>query len=193
MVYGVGISGSEKCKVNGVHIKSYEVWHDMLKRCYSAYVHKKRATYIGCTVCEEWLNYSNFKKWYDENIYYIEGQKMHLDKDILVKGNKIYSPETCVFVPQDINVLFTKTNAKRGNYPIGVYFKIESQKYVAQLQDNIKNKNLHLGYFYSPFKAFNAYKSAKEKYIKEMADKYKNQIPEKVHNAMYKYTVEITD
>ena len=193
MVYNMGYLGLEKCKENGVHIKSYEVWHEMLKRCYSKNLHKKRPTYIGCTTYEEWLCYDNFKKWYDENFYQIGNETMCLDKDILIKGNKIYSPETCIFVPQNINVLFTKTNAKRGKYPIGVYYKKGNKSYVAQLQDNIRNKNIHLGYFKSELKAFNVYKIAKEKYIKEIADMYKYKIPEKLYNAMYKYQVEITD
>ena len=110
-VCGVGIIGNEKTKdENGETIKSYSVWTSMLKRCYSDKCQKKQPTYKGCCVCEEWLNYSNFKKWFNDNYYEIEGEQMNLDKDILVKGNKIYSPETCVFVPKKINTLFVKSN-----------------------------------------------------------------------------------
>ena len=88
---------------NGRDIKSYSVWHSMLQRCYDDKYHIKHPTYEGCTVCDEWLYFSNFKKWFDEN--YIEGTQ--LDKDIFSK-NKVYSPETCCFVPREINVLMSQ-------------------------------------------------------------------------------------
>ena len=115
---------------------------------------------------------------------------MCLDKDILVKGNKIYSPETCCFVPNEINVLFTKKEKDRGEYPIGV--SIISNKYVARCGvGNSKNKTI--GSFKTPKEAFQAYKQYKEQYIKKVADKYKCQIPNNLYKAMYSYQVEITD
>lgn len=84
----------------------------MLERCYSARYQERKPTYKGCSVCDEWLNYQNFAKWYDDNYYEIKGEIMCLDKDILVKGNKIYSPENCVFVPNYINVLFARIGCK---------------------------------------------------------------------------------
>ena len=100
-----------------------------------------------------------------------------LDKDILVKGNKIYSPETCCFVPKGINLLFGKNNAKRGNYPIGVCkFKNKFQATI-----NIKGKTISLGHFDTPEEAFEAYKTAKEAYIKEVADEWKDRIEEDVY------------
>ena len=92
----------------------------MLTRCYSDKYKKKKPTYEDCKVYEELLNFQNFAKWDSENYYEIEGETMCLDKDILVKHNKIYSPETCVYVPNTINVLFTKSDKIRGNTPIGV-------------------------------------------------------------------------
>ena len=114
---------------------------------------------------------------------------MNLDKDILIKNNKIYSPETCVFVPHDINSLFTKANTKRGKYPIGVHFK--RNKYHVQIQ---KYKQvIHLGTYDTSEEAFTVYKIAKENYIKEIADKYKDLIPKKLYDAMYEYEVEWED
>ena len=195
-VYGVGIIGNEKTKdENGQTIKSYSVWTSMLMRCYSDKCQKKHPTYKGCTVCEEWLNYSNFKKWFNDNYYEIEGEQMALDKDILVKGNKIYSPNTCVFVPQNINTLFTKRNKSRGKYPIGVYKPNNSNKFQVNCNTfyNGKSKLKYLGYYNTIEDAFNAYKQYKEANIKQMANYFKDKIPNKLYEAMYNYKVEITD
>jgi hypothetical protein len=193
-VYEVGIVGLEKTKNgNDVFYNSYTIWHGMIERCYSKKYKDKHLTYKNVTCCDEWLCYKNFKEWYNDNHYEVEGQRMALDKDILVKGNKIYSPETCVFVPQRINVLFTKCNRTRGIYPIGVnYFKIEN-KYRAQCNCD-KKGNITIGLFNNTDDAFyKGYKPFKEKYIKEIADEYKDKIPNKLFNAMYNWKVEITD
>ena len=95
---------------------AYQRWFDMVRRCYSEKYHISKPTYIGCSVCAEWLYFSNFKKWYDEN--YIDG--FHLDKDILVEGNKVYSPEFCRFVPAYLNSLLTDRKNNRGDLPLGV-------------------------------------------------------------------------
>lgn len=167
--------------------KSYRKWKSMLNRCYSVYYHKNKPTYIDCKVCDEWHIFSNFKKWFDAN--YIEG--CHLDKDILVKGNKLYSPDTCCFIPAQINSLFTKRNKDRGTLPIGV--ALHDSKYQAHFCG--RGKLNHLGTFDTPEEAFYAYKKAKEQYIKELAEKYfqEGKITEKVYNALMKYEVEITD
>ena len=122
---------------------------------------------------------------------------MQLDKDILNKGNKIYSPETCVFVPQRINNLFTKSNKIRGGYPIGVNYSQNCNCLCVRcsILCEDKKKNKHLGYFSldEPFKAFSTYKNFKENYIKKVADEYKELIPQKLYEALYKYEVEIND
>ena len=195
-VCGVGIIGNEKTKnENGNTIKSYVVWMHMLERCYSDECQKKHQTYKARYVCEEWLNYSDFKKWYDDNYYEIDEERMCLDKDILVKGNKIYSPNTCVFVPNNINILFIKRNKARGKYPIGVCKPNNSNKFKAQCSIfyNGKCQPKGLGYYNTPEEAFNTYKEFKEKYIKQVADEYKDKIPNKLYEAMYNYKVEITD
>ena len=113
-----------------------------------------------------------------------------LDKDILVKGNKVYSPETCCFVPNEINILFTKGNSCRGALPIGVR-KRKNGKYLTQITKN--SKNIHIGIFNTPEEAFQAYKVAKEDYIKKMADKWRDKISNRAYQALYNYQVEITD
>lgn len=120
-VYRVGYlgKGEYKASKNGKNTRVYKTWSCMLKRCYDEKLHEKEPTYINCEVCEEWHNFQNFAKWYYENYYEVESERMHLDKDILVKHNKIYSSETCVFVPQTINSLFLKCDRSRGESVIG--------------------------------------------------------------------------
>ena len=195
--FGVGYIGEGKYKIkeNGKHTRVYSTWYDMLKRCYDKKYQEKYPTYNGCTVCEEWLNFQNFAKWYDENSYEVNNEKMNLDKDILVKHNKIYSPDTCIFVPQAINKLFVKCDRSRGDSVIGT--SLYKGKYQVKCQvfnpETGKSKNEYLGYYDTQEKAFEVYKYYKEKNIKEVADYYKDEIPDKLYNALYNYKVEITD
>ena len=195
-VFGVGIIGYEKTRKDGVKLRSYDTWRDMLKRCYSEKYQQMQPTYKGCSVCDEWLYYSNFKKWYEDNYYEIEGQRMCLDKDIINKGNRIYSPNNCIFVPNNINLLFVKCDSSRGNLPIGVSLN-KSQKYDSKCRifdvSKLKHCKKYLGYFNTPKEAFDKYKVVKEENIKQIADYYKDRIPEKLYNAMYKYEVHIHD
>ena len=195
-VYGVGITGLESTvDENGEKLDSYVCWNEMLKRCYSAKYQEKHPTYKGCYVCADWLYYPNFKKWYDKNYYEINNRTSQLDKDVLIKGNKIYSPDTCVFVPSFINSLFTKSQKTRGELPIGVSYHKTNKKYQAGLsifKDGKKTKK-YLGCFNTVNEAFEVYKKAKEDYIKEVADNYKDKIPSKLYEAMYAYEVSIDD
>lgn len=167
--------------------KSFILWRDMIARCYNEKETQKRQTYRGCKVCDEWLVFSNFLEWF--NIHYVEGWE--LDKDILFKGNKVYSPTTCCFVPQEINKLFTNRKSNKGKYPIGVSFINAKQKFVACVGINGKNKTI--GHFNSPEEAFNAYKIEKEKRAKEIANKWKDQLEPRVYEALVNYKVEIND
>ena len=117
---------------------------------------------------------------------------MCLDKDILIKGNEIYSPETCIFVPQKINTLFCSSKSSRGSLPIGVTYEKRYDTYVARCNDGNKN-TISLGSFNTPNEAFEKYKEYKECLIKSMADKYKLYIPKELYDAMYRYKVEIND
>ena len=197
--FGVGYIGEGKYKTteNSKQTKCYKVWNSMLQRCYDKKYHEKYPTYKDCVVCDDWLNLQNFGDWFIDNYYEIAGQKMCLDKDILNKRNKIYSPDNCVFVPERINNLFTKSDNIRGDYPIGVCYHKASGKFKAScsiydFKEN-KQKTKHLGYYDTPEKAFEVYKKFKEKYIKKVADHYKDQIPDKLYNVLYNYQVEITD
>ena len=193
-VYGHGYmgEGKYKSKKNGKHTRCYQTWHGMLERCYDPKYHKKEPAYKDCEVCDEWLNFQNFAKWFYKNYYEVLGERMHLDKDILVKHNKLYSPETCIFVPQPINSLFTKRKSKRGSEPIGVSYRNDRNKYRAYCDDG-SGEYVHLGHYNSFEEAFQVYKQYKENLIKKTADKYKDFIPEKLYKSLYKYEVEIND
>lgn len=175
LVFNVGINDLGYSRSQTFYIK----WRGMLERCYSKRSLIKNKSYSDCFVNKEWHLLSNFKKWFDK--HYIEGWQ--IDKDILVKGNREYSPYKCCFVPQEINELFTKRE-NRG-HPVGVC--VRKGRYIAQLRDT------HLGVFNSQEEAFFAYKEAKEKRIKEIADKWKEQLEPRVYEALYNYKVEITD
>ena len=203
---GVGYMGDGKYKSkdeNKKKTKAYNTWSHMLQRCYDAYYLNEHPTYIDCYVCEEWHNFQNFAKWFYENYYECNDEQMQLDKDILIKGNKIYSPNTCILVPKRINSLFTKSDASRGEYPIGVYYrfkKVEQYEYhylevCCSVIENGKKKSKVLKTLplNKPFQAFSIYKQFKEKYIKQIADEYKELIPQKLYEALYKWEVEIND
>jgi hypothetical protein len=189
-LYGLGYVGDGVYKTKGFHKKTpyYVKWFNIFERCYNGVY----PSYKTVKVCEEWHNFQNFAKWYEENWKsdYMDN-KWSLDKDILVKGNKIYSPETCCFVPQEINSLFIKLNSRRGEYPIGVYLS-KNKKYISNFTKG-KRVTMYLGTYNTPEEAFQVYKETKESYIKEIADKWKGQISDKVYEAMYNYKVEIDD
>lgn len=189
-VCGVGYMGYGEYTgwSNKIKNPEYSTWVRMFQRCYDEATLKRTPTYNGCTVCEEWHNFQNFAKWYNKNYYKIENEQMHLDKDILVKGNKIYSPETCCFVSERINNLFVKCDKARGELPIGVSYSKKNRNFSCQCR-NGSGKNIHLGSFYNLNDAFNAYKIFKESLIRETADKFKAIIPEKLYKAMYNYEV----
>lgn len=172
------------------HKNIYKTWINMLYRCYSPKFHTRQPSYTGCTVCEEWLVFQNYAEFYIKDIYREQG--WHLDKDILYKNNKIYSPKTCVFVPPEINKLFVRRNLQRGDYPIGVHLDQARNRYKASMH-NSTGKTKFLGRYHNAQEAFEAYKKAKEILIRELAEKYKRRISPRLYEAMINYRIEITD
>ena len=195
-VYDIGILGTKyPSRVNGVQTKEYKLWCGMLKRCYSDTYKKKYPTYIGCEVSENFKSYEYFYEWCNQQVGFDNdgnGNPFHLDKDLLTKGNKVYSEDSCVFIPAEINSLLTKCTASRGKHLIGVCWHNASKSFIAMVNKN-KGKSEHLGCFKTEIEAFNAYKEAKESFIKEQANKWKDKIDERAYNALMNYTVEITD
>ena len=191
-VYGIGIVGTKYLiSEGGVLTKEYMLWKSMLKRCYSDVYKKKRPTYIGCEVSNKFKSYEYFYEWCNKQVGF--GNKdWHLDKDLLIKGNKIYSENTCVFIPKEINSMLIKSDKKRGEYLIGVCWHKKDKAFIAQVNKN-KGKQEYLGSFKTETEAFNAYKVAKENFIKEQANKWKSQIDLRAYEALMNYQVEITD
>ncbi len=191
LVYGVGINDwNGKVVVNGKMIKDYWLWTSMLKRCFSNGYKQGKPTYQDVTCSKEWLSMTKFV----EDVSQMKGYGLkgwQLDKDILQKGNKLYSKDTCCFVPQELNNLLVKNDKTRGEWPIGVALDKRSSKFVAHLNANGKQK--FLGCFTAAEEAFQAYKLAKEAYIKVVAHKWQHLLDEKVFQALLAYKVNIDD
>lgn len=185
---GVGVNDVLYAKRN----HSYFIWRGMIARTNSQVVKEKQPTYKIATVCDEWLKYSNFKLWFENpKNGYIEGY--HLDKDIIIQGNTVYSPTSCCFVPPELNMLLRgrigKPHFHNGKQlPTGVtYFK---GKYIATL--NIKSKHIVLARCDNPDEAYQVYKSAKHKHIIEVANQLYDdgKITSRVYDAVLKFNIE---
>lgn len=192
-VYGVGYIGvGEYCTIG--HKRLYKLWQAMLQRCYDEKVKSKFPTYARCEVVEGWHNFQNFAKWAIVQIGCL-AKGWNLDKDILLKGNKVYGPDTCCFVPSEVNMLFIKNDKNRSDLPIGVSYRKRDNVYQVQMTatENGVRKNIWLGQFRNYQDAFMAYKTAKENRIKQVADLWRGIICERVYNAMMEYVVELND
>lgn len=184
LVLGFGINDSTHPIIqDGKRNLAYKTWTSMIRRCYSEKYHKAKPTYRGCEVCEEWKYFSNFEKWFEQ--YYREG--CALDKDIIVQGNKIYSPETCCFVPPYINGLLATNTKQRGNYKLGVHFK--DNRFIVQC--GVNKNPLHIGCFTNEDEAHEAYKKIKYAEIKRVASDAlaKGDIDKRVYNALLNYKI----
>lgn len=199
-VYGKGMVGQKyKTRENNSEMKEYKIWHSMLQRCFDQKTKENHKYYNNVTCCDEWLLYENFYDWLhaQENFdKWLTGDRWAVDKDILVKGNKTYSPETCCLVPSSINSLFTKHDKARGDLPIGVYYVKRNNTYRAQCNNPFQNnKRTGLGEYGTAIAAFEKYKEFKESIIKKVAETElaKNNITQKCYKAMMNYKVDITD
>ena len=161
--------------------KHYQKWMSMLKRCYSKNNNEKSKSYKTIEVCEEWHNFQNFAQWFEEN--YIEGWE--LDKDLLSFDSKIYSPTSCCFLPNEINIFLKRSgnnhSSNKGVYPIRNGYKAIIQKY---------GKQIYLGFHNSLEKARKAYLNEKNKHKMELLEKYKDKLPDRTYNAILKFNVD---
>jgi len=191
LVCGVGVNDWDGAvKVDGKDIREYQLWQNMLERCFCEKYKQKKPTYKDVTCSKEWLSMVTFI----EDVSQMRGYGLigwQLDKDILVKGNKLYSKDACCFVPQEVNNLLTKSDRIRGEYPVGVSFRKAKGKFEAYL--NVNGKAKHLGLFNTPEEAFQAYKRAKEAYIKVVAQKWQHLLDERVYQALLDYEVKVDD
>jgi len=192
LVCGVGFNDKTRpVFVDGKPVKEYALWQQMLRRCFSEKYQTLYPTYKGCNVSDNFLRYSYFYDWCQEQIGFgkvdEKGRSWCLDKDLLFVDNKTYSETTCVFVPQEINSFFTDRGNDRGEYHLGVNFDKASGKFKAQCRVNSKRQ--HLGYFNTPEEAFTVYKPFKEALCKQLALKWQPEIDERLFNAMMNWSV----
>lgn len=182
LIYGVATNsgGRYKVKTNGKVTKSYATWKNMLRRAYCSKTHAEQPTYLGCSVTDEWLDYQKFAEWFGNHEYSNRGY--HLDKDLLIPGNKIYAPDCCVFVPHQLNSLLIDSGATRGQYKQGVSFHKGNSRFAAHIR--IDGKLKYLGYFDTEIEAHRAYKKAKEEHVKYMANHWRDDIATDVYNAL---------
>lgn len=195
-VHGVGINDSLMPVTNNVFVDGkwkqvwacpyYMRWKDLLRRCYSLPSwHRHYKVYEGCYVTPEWLIFSNFKAWMSS-----KDLTLCLDKDILILGNKIYSPDTCVMVPNYVNCLLTDSRKCRGTYPLGVSLKkkkksIHRDRYQANCHE--LDRIVYLGYHDSPMDAHRAWQKQKIISIGKTVEQYKKEsyCDDRVIEALY--------
>lgn len=177
-VYEVGYVG-DGCYSYKTHPLAHRRWTHMMTRCYSEEYLNKKTSYIGCSVCEEWHNFQKFAQWFEENYYEVDGTIIEVDKDILIDGNKVYSPETCCLVPRELNNLFQKKGDDNG-LPTGVQ-QLQNGKYRARYGAK------HIGVFKSISEASQAYQEYRLKRICELERKYHDALSFKVSEAILQW------
>ena len=172
LIQGVGINDADYFvykKENGELVWQcpyYRTWTRMLDRAYSDKCKQRQPTYRDVTVCEEWHSFMNFRSWMMQQDW--EGKE--LDKDILFQGNKVYSPDTCVFVDKVVNSFLTDRAASRGEWPIGVIWNEQNQKFKSCCSNPFTKKSDYLGYFHCPHQAHLAWKKRKHELACQLAD-----------------------
>lgn len=196
MILGVGYNSDPvNCprSVGGIITQSYIVWNNMLIRCYSNAEHTRYPRYRGCSVIEEWKDYKNFKQWFDA--YEYKSQEYHLDKDLLLMNNKVYSSDKCVFLPPQLNTILIKSNSIRGKYPVGVVE--DKRRGVFEASCRVEDrKTQFLGYYKTPEEAFSVYKIFKEAHIKEVTNDWVASgkvLDPRAYQALVNYEINITD
>lgn len=173
------INGKRKTRVTWI-CPFYSRWKHMITRCYSERQQKVQPTYLGCSVCEEWLTFSKFKSWMETQDW--EGKE--LNKDLLVKGNRIYSVQTCIFVSKIVNRFLNGNGSQRGKYQLGVSLEGYTGKFKAQCRNPLTNKKEYLGLFESEIKAYEAWLARKQELATLLAGQ---QMGERVAQALINY------
>lgn len=198
LLYGIGFnSGKYPCWFEGKRQKEYAIWQDMLLRC-TKECWENKPSYTNVTCSDNFKNYDYFYEWCQEQIGFNNKAEAgirvawHLDKDLLSKGNKVYSEDTCVFLPKTINLLLVKRDRSRGKYPLGVSWHSPMKKLRAKCCVGGGVQEL-IGYYDTELEAFLAYKTFKESYIKQVAEQYKDVIDPRAYKALLEYEVNIDD
>lgn len=189
LVAGIGINdGSISATVNGVRRKEYALWKSMIERVYLPFMLNRGPSYEGCSVSDNFKYYHKFYQWCQEQIGFNE-EGFALDKDLLLNGNKVYSEDTCVFIPHELNSLILCNNIRRGDCLVGV--RNRNGRYIAECR--VFGIKKHIGSFDTPELAFEAYRLVKETHIKELANLYKDIIDPRAYNALLNYSIDIGD
>ena len=171
-------------RTNLTRSKLANIYWNMWNRCYLESYLEKNPKYRGCTICDDWLNdRESFYDWIAENYYIIEDEQIDLDKDILVKGNRIYSPDTCIFTPHVINTYFEKITRSPQKTNNGKY----------SMEITVNGKRINLGTFDTEEEAKLEYIKHKQAAILAKADEYKGRIPKKLYDAMVNYQIDLSD
>lgn len=189
IIHNVGNKGEDKILIKE-NFRIYQVWCSMLQRCHSPRAEYMKRNYEGCTVSENFKYFPYFYDWYCNQTGF-DQEGWQLDKDILFKGNKTYSEDTCVLVPREINLLCIKRKKARGKYPIGVTYCKSIKKFKAQISK--QGTVTCVGNYSTIDEAFSAYKIAKEDHVKHMAEMYKEVLDERVYCVLMNYVVNIDD
>lgn len=178
-VAGVGILDIKMVDCDGNVLKTYTIWKSMIQRCFSDKIKKLHPTYIDVTVCDEWKYFSKFDEWYTKNVIL----DWHLDKDLLSPKDKIYSPNTCCFLPREINGMIQ--SHQNGKHSGGVAYYTKNKKYVARTSGcKLPNKKRFIGMFDTEEDARKAYCSEKESRLKSLALVHINLFPTNVYQAL---------
>ena len=162
---------AKKIRKSVFRCKYYAAWTRMLQRCYSKKYLESYPSYIGTSVCNEWFSATAFKKWMEQQ----DWQGKCLDKDIILPGNRLYSPKTCSFVLPATNSFVTASDASRGDYPIGVDLFKRTGKYRASCKNPFSGKREHLGCFSTPEEAHEAWRKRKHELAQLVAAKESDQ------------------
>ena len=170
--------------------REYSIWNGIRQRCYNENNRDNLMSYKGIKMSDNFKLYSYFKEWCHKQIGFNE-DGWHLDKDILVKGNKVYSEDTCCFVPPEINCTITNNKSVRGRFPQGVTYNRTKTRYRAKIRRGAKLESL--GTYDTPEEAFYAYKPIKEACIKSLAEKWKDKIDPRVYESLMRWEINITD
>lgn len=188
-LYGVGFFGQGPHIHGGKRAKrEYRCWRSMMERCYSERYQQQKPTYGECSVDTQWANFQEFAEWCQWQVGFDKG--WHLDKDILIKGNKIYSPDACVFVPNEVNCVINMQKSTRGLLPVGVTYA-QQGKYRAQWQEGGVQR--YSPVMSDPMKCFKIYKENKERVVKNLAEKWKGLIDDRVYYSLMSFEVLVDD
>lgn len=171
LIHGVGVNDADyaikkKFGETVILCPFYLVWAEMLRRCYSAKFKARNKTYADCCAANDWLTFSNFKSWMELQ----DWRNKEIDKDILVVGNKIYSPETCVFVSHATNSFLLNCGSSRGDHPVGVHWNLKERSFQAYCRNPFSKKREHLGYFSCQHEAHLAWRKRKNEFACKLAD-----------------------